>query len=134
MKRVSMRAQVGKKERTGRTSRGLQVENLEPRMLMTANSSAGGELVLSHGGICSCPICTGQGLDQLVAAATVSTAATSGLAAANLPASRPTIATLAPAPAKCRARANPKPAEPPVTRTVLEFQKVIVEGKTSWVR
>jgi hypothetical protein len=44
-----------------------QLEQLEPRLAMTASLSACDNLppVMSHGGGCSCPICSGQGLESL---------------------------------------------------------------------
>ncbi|MEX2176844.1 MAG: choice-of-anchor D domain-containing protein [Pirellulaceae bacterium] len=47
--------------------RRLALEPLEPRMLMTL-AAAGGEPTAGlsgHGGICLCPICTGQGLEAI---------------------------------------------------------------------
>ncbi|MCE9528509.1 MAG: hypothetical protein K8R36_20895, partial [Planctomycetales bacterium] len=48
------------------------LEILEPRLAMTASLYTGDALppVMSHGGGCSCPICTGQGLQSLVSAST----------------------------------------------------------------
>ncbi len=61
------------------------LELLEPRHLMTANPSSGPDAspVLSHGGACQCPICTGQGLQNIpvVQAATTPSAAASPLTA-----------------------------------------------------
>jgi hypothetical protein len=44
-----------------------RLEILEPRLAMTASLSASDNLplVLSHGGACSCPICSGQNLESL---------------------------------------------------------------------
>ncbi|MBC7856843.1 MAG: choice-of-anchor D domain-containing protein, partial [Pirellulaceae bacterium] len=44
-----------------------RLEILEPRLAMTASLSACDNLplILSHGGACSCPICSGQNLDSL---------------------------------------------------------------------
>ncbi len=44
-----------------------RLEILEPRLAMTASLSACDNLplMLSHGGACSCPICSGQNLDSL---------------------------------------------------------------------
>jgi hypothetical protein len=69
-------------ERAGRKRRREQfarprLEPLEARLLMTATPS---EWNLSHGFICSCPICTGQGLE----AVPVATEVASGPAAAPL--------------------------------------------------
>jgi hypothetical protein len=51
-----------------RNQRRLNVERLEPRMLLTAGSDPFREL-LSHGGLCGCPICTGQDLEAIEPAA-----------------------------------------------------------------
>ncbi len=44
-----------------------RLEILEPRLAMTSSLSAGDNLplTLSHGGACSCPICSGQDLESL---------------------------------------------------------------------
>jgi len=58
--------------------RPLGVESLEPRLALAANLSAA-DALLTHGGACACPICSGQGLEQLIApqhAETVAAAAT----------------------------------------------------------
>lgn len=56
-----------------------QLEVLEPRLAMTASLSACDNLppLMSHGGGCTCPICTGQGLQNLVPA-NISLAGTTG--------------------------------------------------------
>jgi len=56
-----------------------QLEVLERRMAMTASLSACDNLppLMSHGGGCACPICTGQGLQNLVPA-NISLAGTTG--------------------------------------------------------
>ncbi len=46
-----------------KVSRKLQVESLEPRLLMTAASSDSSELVSTNGLWCACPICTGRDLN-----------------------------------------------------------------------
>lgn len=44
-----------------------RLEILEPRLAMTASLSSSDDLslTLSHGGVCSCPICSGQNLESL---------------------------------------------------------------------
>jgi hypothetical protein len=46
-----------------RHSRRLRVERLESRLLMAADPF---QNLLSHGGVCSCPICSGNGLETIV--------------------------------------------------------------------
>lgn len=43
------------------------LEQLEPRLALTASLVLDDNLLLTHGGICSCPICSGRGLENLVA-------------------------------------------------------------------
>jgi hypothetical protein len=64
--------------------RRLNVESLESRLLMAANLNSGDGL-MTHGGVCSCPICSGVGLDQYEPeAATVVSGGSSGYAAASI--------------------------------------------------
>src|SRR5687767_1364537 len=64
-----------------------QLEILEPRLAMTASLSACDNLppLMSHGGGCSCPICSGQGLESLFPAdvAQAGTTGSGGLSAAS---------------------------------------------------
>ena len=61
------------------------METLEPRLAMSADLAPNLDAALTHGGACACPICSGQGLEQLVApqaaetiaAATTTSASTS---------------------------------------------------------
>ncbi|MGI8982542.1 MAG: choice-of-anchor D domain-containing protein [Pirellulaceae bacterium] len=55
-----------------------RLEILEPRLAMTASLSACDNLplTLSHGGACSCPICSGQNLDSLFPADVAQTGTT----------------------------------------------------------
>ncbi|HEX5105711.1 MAG TPA: choice-of-anchor D domain-containing protein, partial [Pirellulaceae bacterium] len=46
-----------------RRNKRLNLERLEPRLLLAADTSASAG-ILTHGGICSCPICSGVGLEQ----------------------------------------------------------------------
>lgn len=66
-------------KRSKKVRRRLNLETLEPRLLFAADldPSAG---LLTHGGVCSCPICSGVGLNQYQPepAAVVAGAATAG--------------------------------------------------------
>jgi HYDIN/CFA65/VesB family protein/reprolysin-like metallo-peptidase family M12B len=47
--------------------RSLFLESLEPRLALAASLSPDYDALLTHGGGCACPICSGKGLEQLVA-------------------------------------------------------------------
>ena len=74
-----------------------QLEVLEPRMVMTASFSACDALppVLSHGGGCACPICSGQNLESLFPAEMAETVGSggSGPAASNPLSSLPQLSS-----------------------------------------
>lgn len=76
-----------------------QLETLEPRQLMTADNQDWQGL-LSHGGVCNCSICTGQGLNEIAASATVTTAPTGTLALTNPLTSIPLLSSNSSATAK----------------------------------
>ena len=65
-------------------SRRANVEQLEPRMLMTASPSSDDAFqgLLSHGGICGCPICSGRGIEliETISAAPAAAGALSSIA------------------------------------------------------
>jgi len=62
----------------------LKLEPLEPRLLLAADTDPNSGL-LTHGGVCSCPICSGVGLEQYQPeAADVVSGATSGPVAASI--------------------------------------------------
>jgi hypothetical protein len=63
------RNSVRRRRQRGKRRRPLTVERLEPRTLMAlAPPGVDSELLLSgHGELCNCPVCTGQGLDQIPA-------------------------------------------------------------------
>ncbi len=77
-----------------------QLETLEPRNLMTATPGEDWQNLLSHGGVCNCSICTGQGLNEIAAAATVASSTTSGPAASNPLSSIPALSSNSGATAK----------------------------------
>lgn len=67
--------------------RPLQIESLEPRLAMAAEVGLDLDAALTHGGVCACPICSGQGLEQLLApqgAETVAAATTAASSTASL--------------------------------------------------
>src|SRR5688572_17261589 len=84
--------------RRKRKPRRLQLERLEPRSLLAvAPSGVDAALLLSgHGGVCTCPVCTGQGLDQIPAAEE----SPSGPAASNPLSSLPQLSSRSAAAAK----------------------------------
>ena len=64
-----------------RKFRRLNLESLEARLTMSADVSASLDQFLTHGGACACPICSGNGLEQLQlpqAADTIAAATTTG--------------------------------------------------------
>lgn len=76
-----------------------KLETLEPRQLMTADNQDWQGL-LSHGGVCNCSICTGQGLNEIAASATVTTTPTGTLALTNPLTSIPQLSSNSSATAK----------------------------------
>lgn len=106
LKRIELRARRKELDRRrGRIQRtGLRLEALEARMLMTANGADPSQFTLSHGsGVCHCPVCTGEGLDQIPAyeaAATVGGYATAGYAASSPLAALPALSSRPTATAK----------------------------------
>lgn len=74
-----------------------RLELLEPRLAMTASLSAWDSLplTLSHGGACSCPICSGQGLESLFPAELAETTSSgeSELSASNSLSSLPLLSS-----------------------------------------
>ncbi len=67
--------------------RPLKLELLEPRLALSADVATNFDDLLTHGGACACPICSGAGLEQLVApqaaetvAAATTTSTTTSLA------------------------------------------------------
>jgi hypothetical protein len=89
LERIALRARQTELNRRRKSSfrKRLQLESLESRLLMTANSADPSEFTLSHGsGVCHCPVCTGKGLELVPAfeaAATVSGTSTAAYAAIN---------------------------------------------------
>ena len=78
-------------------NRRLIVERLESRLLMAADPFSG---LLSHGGVCGCPICSGQGLEALSPqAATAITSQASTWNPASAPAGVPLLNSRLGAPA-----------------------------------
>ena len=74
-----------RQSRRRQSFRRLNLESLEPRLTMSADLAASLDQFLTHGGACACPICSGDGLEQLgipqaaetVAAATTTSSSTS---------------------------------------------------------
>jgi len=72
------------------TSRKLKLESLERRNLLTASPGGSGvHANLVSGGVCACPICTGQGLDQTATAEVTDSGPAASLASLPLLSSSP---------------------------------------------
>ncbi len=79
--------------RAARTPRRLALEPLEARCLMTAAPSDPFAELLSHGGACNCPICSGQGLTAAQPQAATATSATTSLARLATPSGVPQLSS-----------------------------------------
>jgi|GEM_PF-1695828 len=104
-KRIATSARPkGRRNRRSAFRAALRIECLETRALLTANLADPSEFTLTHGsGVCLCPICTGEGLDQLPvyeAAATVSGSTASSAAAKSPLSAIPALSSLPSATAK----------------------------------
>lgn len=69
--------------RPQRSNRHLVLESLEPRLALSADLGSDFEGTLTHGGACACPICSGQGLEQLVAPQAAETVAAAAATSAS---------------------------------------------------
>lgn len=86
-RQIHSSARSANRENRRRFVRPLRLESLEPRLALSADVAPDLSAALTHGGACSCAICSGQGLEWLAApqaaetiAATTTTSGTMSLA------------------------------------------------------